>query len=415
MRALVVAALLLAVGCGTPGGSDGGSGGGTGGPGGSGGTGGSGGGAGGGSGGSGGSGGTGGSGGSGGSGGGGGSGGAGGGGAGQSCGTNSIDSGCTGLTPFIDSADGGVVYKGFAVGLYSAGNQLAAAHAQEGLQRANQVVPLDTAGNPSDAGVYILLSLGYSNATQEFCRGNGSYGPPSACDAWTFMGQANADTAVRRQGLVIFNGAFSSQTNVTWDQPTDTNYARVANNLADAGFSEAQVQVGWLKIANPGPMNALPASNADAYALETSTANVVRAMKTRYPNLKMVFISSRTYGGWATTTLNPEPYAYEGAFAVRWVVDDQITQMADGGVSARGGDLNYGTVAPWIAWGPYLWTDGTRGRASDGLLWQQSDTEADGTHPSTSGETKVGTVLRTFFKTSPFTRCWFTTDGGTCS
>jgi len=47
----------------------------------------------------------------------------------------------------------------------------------------------------------------------------------------------------------------------------------------------------------------LPAQTADAYALETSMGSIVRAFKTRYANVQLVFVSSRIYAGWATTVL----------------------------------------------------------------------------------------------------------------
>ncbi|MCL4524722.1 MAG: hypothetical protein M1451_12565 [Acidobacteria bacterium] len=271
--------------------------------------------------------------------------------------------------------------------------------------------PLDTSGNPSPTGKIVLLSMGMSNTTQEFCSQNSAL----PCNSWTFMGQAAADAAVNKTTLALVNGAASSQTAPTWDSPTDANYNRVRDTrLIPQGLSEQQVQVVWVKVAQSMPTVSLPNAQSDAVTLLTAMGNIARAIKVRYPNAQLVFFSSRIYGGYATTALNPEPYAYENGFSVKWLVQAQIDQMANGGnvVDARAGDLNYNTVAPWIAWGPYLWASGLNLR-SDGLMWQSADMESDGTHPSQSGEQKVGALLLNFFKQSPFSKCWFVT-GGTC-
>ncbi len=307
---------------------------------------------------------------------------------------------------------GQTTYFQFSGGLYGDGsNTMPAAHAAEGISRARSIQPLDTTGAPSPTGKIILLAVGMSNTTQEFCSDRSI--PP--CASGSFMAQAAADPAVNKTSLVLVDGARGGQAAGAWVAPNSPEYDRIRDTLlVPRGFSEQQVQVVWLKVANPGPRLALPVPQADAYVLEGEIANIVRTLRGRYPHLQQVFLSSRIYGGYATTKLNPEPFAYESGFAVQWVIHAQIDQMRSGGTSPdlHAGDLNYTAKAPWVAWGPYLWADGPTPR-SDGLIWERADFRADGTHPSASAVQKVGTLLLNFFKTSPFAKCWFVT-GGTC-
>ncbi len=301
-------------------------------------------------------------------------------------------------------------YKGLAGGLYPGrSNSAPSEHEQRGLMLGRSVVPLDQNGNPSASGKYALLSLGMSNTSNEFCGA----GKTTECDLSTFMQMAAADGQVNHARLVIVNGAQGGEDAVSWDSPSDVTYAEAKRRLALFGLTERQVQVVWIKQADANPSSSLPASGADAYKLEKFLGDVVRAVRSRYPNVKQVFLSSRVYGGYATTQLNPEPYAFEGGFAVKWLIEAQIDQMRTQVASPIAGDLNYNSAAAWLAWGPYLWANGTVPR-NDGLIWIRSDFNADGTHPSASGRDKVALQLLNFFKTSGFTRCWFVT-GGTCN
>ena len=312
------------------------------------------------------------------------------------------------VTPTYALSDpGNWTYRGFPGGQYPEGSILPAAHRSEGLARARMVTPLGSTGLPSPTGKIVLLSIGMSNTTQEFCNPN----PSGQCTAGSFAQQALADPAVERASLVIVDGARGGQSAATWLTPDAPNYDQVRDTrLAPVGVTEQQVQVLWLKVANPGPAAALPAPNADGYLLVSQIGSIVRALKVRYPNLRLVFHSNRTYGGYATTPLNPEPYAYESGFAVKWVIAAQITQMATGNLDPRAGNLSYETVAPWLGWGPDLWANGTTPRA-DGHFWTRSDFGSDGTHPSAAGVQKVGRLLLEFFKQSGLTRCWFLTAG----
>jgi hypothetical protein len=310
-------------------------------------------------------------------------------------------------------------YYGNPGGIYLGGiNQPPTDHDTAARSRRNSIKPLDVNGDESPFGKYVLLSIGMSNATQEWC--SQSSGPP--CASWTFMGKAASDPGVNHYSLVIVNGAADGLDASAWTSPTAAGYDRIkVARLAPLGLGENQVQAVWIKLDDQKPsvslgtksdsLHPVAADSADAKILLRNLGQVLRALRVRYPYLKLVFLSSRIYGGYATTDLNPEPYAYESGFSVKWLIESQINEMRGLAANPLAGTLNYTKrMAPLALWGPYMWANGPTPR-SDGLAWLRTDFEEDGTQPSQAGETKVADKLLDFFKNSPYTRCWFVTSG----
>jgi hypothetical protein len=137
-----------------------------------------------------------------------------------------------------------------------------------------------------------------------------------------------------------------------------------------------------------------------------SFTKAVRRVEKSFPNVQLMFLHTRIYAGYTNTAENPEPYAYEYGFAIKALIQAQIDQLAGGGVDKVAGNLKY-SKAPVLLWGPYFWASGTTPRSPDGLVWLRSDFQADGTHPSQSGWTKVGDMMMAFFSTSPYSMPWF--------
>ena len=288
----------------------------------------------------------------------------------------------TGFVPLSDFVSGN--YLGEQGGLYPGGLATPPpAHAAAGLRLARALVPLDADGRPAADGKIVLLTCGMSNTTQE---------------SQAFKKLAAADPALNPR-LVIVDGAQGGQTAAITAQP-DANYWNVdMARLRAAGVAAEQVQAVWVKGANARPTRPFP---AEAKKLQADLAATLRNLHDKFPNLTIAYLSSRIFGGYATTPLNPEPHAYETGFAVKWLVADQIA-----GAPELNFDPAKGAVrAPWIAWGAYLWTDGIKGR-KDGLVWQREDCGPDGTHPSETGRMKVGELLLKFFKGDPTAQPWF--------
>ncbi|HEY2413590.1 MAG TPA: hypothetical protein VGI40_15175 [Pirellulaceae bacterium] len=291
-------------------------------------------------------------------------------------------------------------YKGFQGGLYPDGkNERPAAHTAAGVALAKQIEPLNKDGKPSSDGRIVLVTIGMSNTMQ-------------ASSGLLRMAKLEKDLNPK---LTIVNGANGG---MTADKIQNIDGGRTYNNgpfvkyweyvneqLAKSGATPAQVQAAWLKEANPGPTLPFP---DHAKQLEEQQAKILHIMRDRFPNLKLVYISSRIFGGWAKASLNPEPYAYESNYAAKWLVERQIKGDPD-----LNFDPSKGTAkAPWLSWGPYLWANGTTPR-KDGFFYVEDDLrEDDRTHESEQGQDKVGRELIKFFKTDPTSRDWFTNSVG---
>ncbi len=296
----------------------------------------------------------------------------------------------TGLVPLTEMGEG--LYKEQTGGLYGRGQNVPAeSHLKAAQTQTALIVPRDAQGNPSDAGKIVLISLGMSNTTQEFS---------------VFKQIADADPN-KSPKVAIVDCAQGGQAARQWAYPQAgpgglTPWDVMDQRIKAAGVTAAQVQVVWLKQAEirPSQYGEFP---AHAQTLRDNIAVCLRTLKTRFPNLRIAYLSSRIYAGYAATPLNPEPYAYESAFSVRWLIESQVANDPNLNYDPAQGEVK----APLLLWGPYLWADGIKARQGDGLVWTRDDLGPDGTHPSPAGRRKVADLLLKFFQTDANTKSWF--------
>ena len=287
-----------------------------------------------------------------------------------------------GFVPLTDLGTG--KYKGEEGGLYPGGGNTAPhAHQQAGLRAARGIVPRDGAGQPAANGKIVLLSIGFSNPNLEF---------PA------FQRLVAQDAAIN-PSLATVNGCVGGQASDVIANPQSNYWNLVAQHLEGAGVTPQQVQALWIKLVFPGPSLEFPAESKKLYNDIVATLHVAHD---RFPNARLAYLSSRTYGGYTEVGGSPEPWAYETGFSVKWAVAGQIAGKPELNFDAANGEVR----SPWIAWGPYLWTDGAKGR-KDGFVYLREDLGPDGLHPSAKGQAKIADLMLKFFKEESTARAWF--------
>ncbi len=276
------------------------------------------------------------------------------------------------MTPLTDL--GSAVYLGFPGGLYPKGeNVRPLAHEKAGVALAASVQPLDVHGHVSNSGKIVMLCVGMSNTSREFSH---------------FIELAEAHPR-KNPTLSMIDTAQEGGAATQLAVPFDEYWAEVDHQLRGSGISPAQVQVAWLKTALARESRGFP---EHARLLQRTLRAIVGILTTKFPQLKLIYLSSRTYGGYSESELSPEPIAYQSAFAVKWLIEERIN--------------NSERLVPWVSWGPYLWANGMTPR-SDGLTWERDDFEPDGVHTSAQGAAKVATKLLEFFESDRTAQPWF--------
>lgn len=258
------------------------------------------------------------------------------------------------------------------VGLYAGGNEIPAAHL------AKAQAALGRVGKDAE-GRYHVGFFGFSNFYREI---------KTAGAIWSL------DKAKRlfftHHNFCI--GGYDTR-RMALDQPGDPkNYWVRA--LAKYAKPE-QVKVAFVKIAlaRPGAIS-VPEYVSQLVGFATITLQI---LKRKYPGVEMVWLVPRIYGGYATSSANPEPYAHAGGIAVKQLVQAQI----DGDPA----------IAPdkvaWLGYGPYPWANGLQAD-SRGLTWTCADFVLDGTHPSDVGRNKFfHQLLNPWLTLNPLTQKWY--------
>ncbi len=289
--------------------------------------------------------------------------------------------GLTSGQPYVSATDlSQMLYSTF---LYPGQNAMPAAHHAAGSAIAASLQPLDANGNVNSSnGKIVAIAEGMSNTYLEM----------EAFRKQFF--QSNPAVNPKFQFINLAQPGCDLLCWLEWG----------------VGAIDPQVQIVLLKHSNNRPQqaNGAPVTPSPPFTTAQSKrfpfhADTTHGMlekrildlKIKYPNLKLLFITSRSYGGW---TCDPsdntfrEPVAFEEGFSVKWLVEDQVT--------GKGPDLAFvgpNAKAPWMAWGPYLW-DST---------WPQDWFEAAGGHLCTTGQTFIAKLWYDFLMQDSTSRPWF--------
>lgn len=297
----------------------------------------------------------------------------------------------TDFTPLIDFG-ASETYLGYSGRKFTGSNDPPPQHMASAMEMAGQIEPLDSSGQPDAVNGKIgYCSIGMSNTNQEFGK---------------LINFANVDPS-KDPKVVLINGAqggVPAEDMLSINDPFWTT--NIPNKLSGAGITAQQVQAVWFKQTNRGPTGSFPNW---ALNLKDQFVTLLQHVHTTFSNIKIVYITNRIYAGYASSTLNPEPYAYEQGFACKWVIDMQV----DGDMVLNFNNSLGLVRSALLLWGPYIWADGINPN-SEGLFWTcPDDFKTDGTHPSDPiGQEKVGQILLNHLQTDP-TTFWYRTGGAT--
>ncbi|MGB4929409.1 MAG: hypothetical protein WBP43_05525, partial [Chitinophagales bacterium] len=190
----------------------------------------------------------------------------------------------TGNIPISEIGPG--FFMGYQGGLYPEGsNTMPMVHAQAGKNIGNSIKPLNEAGEVDfENGKVVFVAFGASTAGNTFN---------------TFKSTVNNTPDLYNPCLKFVNLCLGGKglesmvpphNNLLWAYITDTL-------MVDAEISKEQVQIGWIKTASKD--DSIPEFPMQADSLYDKYIPTIQRMKENFPNLKILYMSSHAYGGYA--------------------------------------------------------------------------------------------------------------------
>lgn len=219
------------------------------------------------------------------------------------------------------------------------------------------------------SGVIGVVCIGMSNAAQE-------------CDRYilatqtVFAGEVNPDVR-------IVNCALASHAIERWNDPEYDSalWTRCVGLISAAGLTPSDIHVVLHKAANQytlGPNQEVlplyPDPSSDYFSFRRNLSTFAERVTSFFPELRAVYTTSRSYGGFSDRADRGEPLSYEEGHALnQWLLEN--------------GSVN----GVWFGWGPYIWAPECITGFKNGLgyCYDRQDYSQDAIHPTSLGEVKV--------------------------
>ena len=143
---------------------------------------------------------------------------------------------------------------------------------------------------------------------------------------------------IKNRFITTANGGISGKRMDSWADPASSAWQGFANALTSAGIQPSQLRVVLvmdIQSAEAGTFEGEVAQNA------TWMDNTVSNIRTKYPSVQIVYLTSHHYVGYSGDPVIKEPLAYWNAWSVQRVVRRRA-----------------GTANPWTVVGAYVWANG---------------------------------------------------------
>lgn len=220
-------------------------------------------------------------------------------------------------------------------------------------------------------GKIVVVSVGASSSATE------SMALEDIVSQGKILGEVNSQ-------IIFKNLAIAARDINDWIDSTTATYnntwQQVTSNLASAGLGFNDVQIIWLKEDDLKDPNA---DEGRVIRLFWKFVDLIHLLKSKFPNLKRIYVSGRSCVLPNADSKHAEPKPYMTGLVAKMLVQEQI---------AGNPELNM-VDYPWLSDILYLWTNQTMPRLADGYTRTSDSWKTDGVHPSPAGDDQVATFI----------------------